>query len=223
MVVSSRKADACEAATAELNRDHARDGGEAISIPCHAGKLDELEALVSRTLDRWGKITACVPNAAANPYHGGLVDIPDSAFDKIMETNVRATFWLCRLVLPHMVERGGRVDRHHREHRGAQGEPRPRGVRDVQGRGAPARPQPRGGVRPARHPDQRNRPGLIRTDFAKALWTDPERLEAVSNRLPLRRIGDPVEVAGAALFLASPAASYVTGQVLNVCGGAAVV
>ena len=106
VVVSSRKADACEAVTAELNRAHARDGGEAISIPCHAGKLDELETLVSRTLDRWGKITTCVPNAAANPYHGGLAGIPDSAFDKIMETNVRATFWLCRLVLPHMVARG---------------------------------------------------------------------------------------------------------------------
>ena len=76
-----------------------------MSVPCHAGKLDQLEALVSRTLERWGKITACVPNAAANPYHGGLAGIPDSAFDKIMETNIRATFWLCRLVLPHMVER----------------------------------------------------------------------------------------------------------------------
>ena len=223
VVVSSRKADACEAVTKELNRAHARDGGEAMSVPCHAGKLDQLEALVSRTLERWGKITACVPNAAANPYHGGLAGIPDSAFDKIMETNIRATFWLCRLVLPHMVERRDGSIIIIASIAGLKGSP------DL---GAYAMSKVAG------HQLARNlaveygpfgirvnaiAPGLIKTDFAKALWTDPERLEAVSSRLPLRRIGDPAEVAGAALFLASPAASYVTGQVLNVCGGAAVV
>ena len=223
VVVSSRKADACEAVTAELNREQARDGGEAVSIPCHAGKLEELEALVARTLDRWGKITACVPNAAANPYHGGLAGIPDSAFDKIMETNVRATFWLCRLVLPHMVERGEGSITIIASIAGLKGSP------DL---GAYAMSKVAGhqlarnlAVEYGPHGIRVNAiaPGLIRTDFAKALWTDPERLEAVSSRLPLRRIGDPAEVAGAALFLASPAASYVTGQVLNVCGGAAVV
>ena len=223
VVVSSRKADACEAVTAELNREQARDGGEAVSIPCHAGKLEELEALVARTLDRWGKITTCVPNAAANPYHGGLAGIPDSAFDKIMETNVRATFWLCRLVLPHMVERGEGSITIIASIAGLKGSP------DL---GAYAMSKVAGhqlarnlAVEYGPHGVRVNAiaPGLIKTDFAKALWTDPERLEAVSNRLPLRRIGDPSEVAGAALFLASPAASYVTGQVLNVCGGAAVV
>ena len=223
VVVSSRKPDACEAVTAELNREHARDGGEAVSIPCHAGKLDQLEALVARTLDQWGRITTCVPNAAANPYHGPLAGIPDSAFDKIMETNVRATFWLCRLVLPHMVERKdgsiiliasiaglkGNTDlgayaiskvAEHQLARNLAVEYGPHGIRV-----------------------NAIAPGLIKTDFAKTLWTDPERLDAVSHRLPLRRIGAPSEVAGAALFLASPAATYVTGHVLNVCGGAAVV
>ena len=157
VVVSSRKADACEAVTAELNREQARDGGEAVSIPCHAGKLDELEALVSRTLDRWGKITTCVPNAAANPYHGGLAGIPDSAFDKIMETNVRATFWLCRLVLPHLVERGDGSIVIIASIAGLKGSPDLGAYAHVQGRVPPARSQPRGGVRPARGPGQRDR------------------------------------------------------------------
>ena len=223
VVVSSRKADACEAVTAEINREHARNGGEAISIPCHAGHLDQLENLVARTLDKWGTITTCVPNAAANPYHGSLTGIPDSAFDKIMETNVRATFWLCRLVLPHMVERRAGSIIIIASIAGLKGSP------DL---GAYAVSKVAGhqlarnlAVEYGPHGIRVNAiaPGLIKTDFAKALWTDPERLEAVSNRLPLRRIGDPSEVAGAALFLASEASSYVTGQVLNVCGGAAVV
>lgn len=223
VVVSSRKAGACEAVAAELNRERARGGGEALPVPCHAGKLEELEALVARTLDKWGKVTVCVPNAAANPYHGPLAGIPDSAFDKVMETNVRGTFWLCRLVLPHMVERGegsiviiasiaglkGNADlgayaiskvAEHQLARNLAVEYGPHGIRV-----------------------NAIAPGLVRTDFAKALWTDPARLAGVSSRLPLRRIGEPSEVAGAALFLASPASSYVTGHVLNVCGGAAVV
>ena len=170
-----------------------------------------------------GKITTCVPNAAANPYHGGLAGIPDSAFDKIMETNVRATFWLCRLVLPHMVERKDGSIVIIASIAGLKGSP------DL---GAYAMSKVAGhqlarnlAVEYGPHGIRVNAiaPGLIKTDFAKALWTDPERLEAVSERLPLRRIGEPSEVAGAALFLASPAASYVTGQVLNVCGGSAVV
>lgn len=224
VVVSSRKADACEQVTADINRDFARDGGEAISIPCHAGRQEDLEALVARTLDKWGKITTCVPNAAANPYHGPLLDIPDSAFDKIMETNVRGSFWLCRLVLPHMVERG--------EGGSVILIASIAGLKGIGDLGAYAI------SKVAEHQLARNlaveygphairvnaiAPGLIKTDFAKALWTDQERLKAVSERFPLRRIGEPSEVAGAALFLASPASSFVTGHVLNVCGGAAIV
>ena len=66
-------------------------------------------------------------------------------------------------------------------------------------------------------------PGLVKTDFAKALWTDPERLERVPSALPLRRSGEPDEIAGAAMFLSSQAAAYVTGQVLQVCGGSSIV
>ena len=223
VVVSSRKADVCEAVAAEINRKHARNGGEAIAIPCHVYYKDQLRNLVDRTLDKWGKISIAVPNAAVNPYHGPSANIPDEAFDKIMETNVRSTFWLCHMVLPHMVERKegaiviiasiaglkGSTDlgayaiskvAEHQIARNLAVEYGPHGIRV-----------------------NAIAPGLIKTDFAKALWTDPARLEKVSGHLPLRRIGDPDEIAGAALFLVSKAGGYVTGHVLDVDGGAAVV
>lgn len=223
VVVSSRKADMCDAVAAEINEKYAANGGEAIAIPCHVYYKDQLRNLVDRTLDKWGKITTLVPNAAVNPYHGPSAGIPDEAFDKIMETNVRSTFWLCQLVLPHMVERRegaiviiasiaglkGSTDlgayaiskvAEHQIARNLAVEYGPHGIRV-----------------------NAIAPGLIKTDFAKALWTDPARLEKVSGHLPLRRIGEPDEIAGAALFLVSKAGSYVTGHVLNVDGGSAVV
>ena len=223
VVVSSRKADMCDAVAAEINEKYAANGGEAIAIPCHVYYKDQLRNLVDRTLDKWGKITTLVPNAAVNPYHGPSAGIPDEAFDKIMETNVRSTFWLCQLVLPHMVERRegaiviiasiaglkGSTDlgtyaiskvAEHQIARNLAVEYGPHGIRV-----------------------NAIAPGLIKTDFAKALWTDPARLEKVSGHLPLRRIGDPDEIAGAALFLVSKGGAYVTGHVLNVDGGAAVV
>src|SRR5690606_41956266 len=88
-----------------LNYSDTANGGESIATPCRVGHKEQLRYLVDRTLDKWGKITTLVPNAAVNPYHGPSAGIPDGAFDKIMETNVRSTFWLCHMVLPNMVER----------------------------------------------------------------------------------------------------------------------
>ena len=223
VVVSSRKADVCDSVAAEINQSYARNGGEAIAVPAHVYYKDQLRTLVDRTLDKWGKVTIAVPNAAVNPYHGPSAGIPDEAFDKIMETNVRSTFWLCQMVLPHMVERKegaiviiasiaglkGSTDlgayaiskvAEHQIARNLAVEYGPHGIRV-----------------------NAIAPGLIKTDFAKALWTDPVRLEKVSGHLPLRRLGDPDEIAGAALFLVSKAGSYTTGQVLNVDGGTSVV
>ncbi len=224
VTVSSRKADACESVAEEINSQWAANGGEAISVPCHAGKDDELQALVDTVMERWGKITTLVPNVAVNPYHGPMAELPESAFDKILDTNVKATFKLCRMVLPQMVERGeggsvtliasiaglkGSTDlgayaiskvAEHQMARNLAVENGPHGIRV-----------------------NAIAPGLIRTDFAQALWTDPARLEAVENTLPLRRLGTGDDIAGAALFLASEAGAYVTGQVINVCGGSSVV
>ena len=83
VVVSSRKSDACEATMDEINRDYAANGGEAISIPAHVGRDDDLRNLVELTLEKWGKITTLVPNAASNPYYGPSADMPEAAFEKI--------------------------------------------------------------------------------------------------------------------------------------------
>lgn len=223
VVVSSRKADVCEAVAADINKNHARDGGEAISVPCHVGDAAQLRALVDTTLERFGKITTLVPNAASNPYYGPSSGLPDSAFEKILDTNVISVHKLCHMVLPHMVEQGGGSITLIASIAGLKGN-RTLGAYAIS--------------KVAEHQIARNlaveygpsgvrvnaiAPGLIKTDFAKALWTDPDRLAAVSSTLPLRRIGEPDEIAGAVLFLSSPAAAYVTGQVLQVCGGSSVV
>jgi len=223
VVVSSRKAEVCEQVTEEINRDWAARGGEAWSFPCHVGDKNRLRALVDETKAKWGRIDICVPNAGVNPYYGSSVDMPDSAFDKIFEINVRSTYWLCHMCLPTMVEQGsgniiiiasvsglkGNVDlsaytvskvAEHQIARNLAVEYGPKGIRA-----------------------NAIAPGLIKTDFAQALWTDPKRLEKVNRSVPMRRLGDPNEIAGAALFLASKAGSYTTGQVLNVCGGAGIV
>ena len=223
VVVSSRKTDVCEAVTADINKNFAKNGGEAVSIPCHVGDDDRLKYLVDATLDKWGKITTLVANAAVNPYHGPSADIPESAFDKILDINVKSTFKLCHLVLPHMVERKeGSVTL----------------IASIAGLKGSTDLGAYAISKVAEHQIARNlaceygkynirinaiAPGLIKTDFAKALWTDPVRLERVSGVLPLRRIGDPDEIAGTTVWLASKAGAYVTGQVINVDGGSAVV
>jgi len=223
VVISSRKADACEAVTAEINRDYAANGGEAISIPAHVGVEDDLRNLVDKTLDKWGKITTLVPNAAANPYYGPSAEMPESAFDKIWEVNVKSVFKLCHMVLPGMVEAGSGTITIIASNSGLKGSVELCGYAIS---------------KVAEHQIARNlavefgpmgirvnaiAPGLIKTDFAKTLWTNPKRLERVENLIPLRRIGDPHEIAGTAVFLASDAAAFLTGQVLNVDGGNAVV
>jgi NAD(P)-dependent dehydrogenase (short-subunit alcohol dehydrogenase family) len=224
VTVSSRKPDACEAVADEINSQWAANGGEAIAIPCHAGRVEDLQHLVDTTMQRWGKITTLVPNVAVNPYHGPMMGLPDEAFDKILDTNVKATFKLCRMVLPQMLERG--------EGGSITLIASIAGLKGSDDLGAYAI------SKVAEHQMARNlavelgpqgirvnaiAPGLIKTDFAQALWTDPVRLEAVENTLPLRRLGTGDDIAGAVLFLASQAGAYVTGQVINVCGGSSIV
>jgi len=223
VVVSSRKTDMCEAVAAEINADYAANGGEAVAIPCHVGHREQLQNLVDQANERFGRITTLVPNAAVNPYYGPSSEMPASAFEKILDVNVRSTFDLCHMVLPQMVERrAGSIII----------------IASVSGLKGSVELSAYAISKVAEHQIARNlaveygphgirinaiAPGLIKTDFAKALWTNPARLEMVENRLPLRRIGDPDDIAGAAVFLASRAAAYVTGQVINVDGGAAVV
>lgn len=215
VVVSSRKAEACEA-VAEGIRGR---GGEACVIPCHIGRKEELQALVDQTTQRWGGVDVLVCNAAVNPYFGPSAGIPDDAYDRIMGANVRSNFWLCNMVLPGMAARGGGSVIVVSSIAGLRGTP----VLAVYGLSKAADMQLVRNI--AVEWGSRNvranciAPGLVRTDFARALWEDPENLKRRTRDTPLQRIGEPDEIAGAAVFLAAPSGSFMTGQTIVIDGG----
>ncbi len=215
VVVSSRKAEACEA----VARGIRERGGEALVVPCNVGRKEELQALVDRTLEAWGRLDTLVCNAATNPYFGPSETIPDEAWDRIMGSNIRSVHWLCQMALPFMAERGG-------------------GsviiVSSIAGLRGTATLGAYGVSKAADMQLARNlaiewgargiranciAPGLIRTDFARALWEDPENLRRRTRDTPLGRIGEPDEIAGAAVFLAAPAGRFMTGQTMVIDGG----
>ena len=215
VVISSRKADACEAVAAAINES----GGEAMAHPCHVGHKDQLEGLVAATRERWGKIDNLVVNAAVNPYYGSSLGIPDSAFDKVMEVNIRSVHWLCQLVIPEMQERkdGSIVIV------SSVGGFRGSTVLGAYAISKAADMQLARNLAAEFGPDNIRVnavcPGLVKTNFARALWEDPEREKAVASRTPLRRLGEPVDCAGIAVYLASRAGSWTTGQAFTVDGG----
>ncbi|ROO30811.1 short-chain dehydrogenase [Salinisphaera orenii YIM 95161] len=215
VVISSRKAEACEAVAAEL-RD---EGFEAIAVACHIGDKAQLQGLVDATLAAYGRIDVLVCNAATNPVYGPTADMTDEAWDKIMETNVRGTFWLCNMVLPKMAEAGGGRVIVLSSIAGLRGN-------TVIGTYGVSKAAEAALVRnlavewgPSNIRVNAIAPGLVRTDFAKALLEDPKRLEQAEQRTPVRRIGEPDDIAGVAVFLATDASAYVTGQTLVADGG----
>src|SRR5436853_4578851 len=215
VVVSSRKQDACEAVAAGIRAK----GGEAIVIPCNVSRREEVEGLVSGTLKQLGKIDILVCNAAVNPVYGPLAKLSDEAFDKIMGANVKSNIWLCNLAIPGMAQRGG----------GA--------VVIISSIGGMRGSEMLGAYAISKSADfalarclavewgPKNvrvncvAPGLVKTDFARALWEDESRIAQRNARTPLRRIGMPEEIGPVAAFLASRAASFITGQILVADGG----
>ena len=215
VVVSSRKAEACEAVAAGIR---AR-GGQALVVPANIGRKEELQSLVGRTLAEWGRIDALVCNAAVNPHFGPSETIPDDAWDRIMGTNIRSNHWLANMVLPGMASRNeGSVTivssiagLRGSTSIGAYGISK---AADMQlARNLACEWGPRG-VRV-----NCIVPGLVRTDFARALWEDPENLRRRTRDTPLQRIGEPDEIAGAAVFLAAAAGRFMTGQSIVIDGG----
>ncbi|MCB9566885.1 MAG: SDR family oxidoreductase [Myxococcales bacterium] len=215
VVISSRKPDACEAVAEAIRKD----GGQAIAIPANISRQSDLEALVERTLDAWGQIDALVCNAASNPYFGPMSGVSDEIFDKIMRNNVLSNLWLANRVAPQMAERGGGSITVVSSIGGLRGDPflgvyNMSKAADMQlvrnlaiewgGRGIRA---------------NTIAPGLVRTDFARALWENPHLLDKVERATPLRRIGEPDDIGGIAVFLASRAAAFITGQVIVADGG----
>ena len=213
VVISSRKADACEQVKKELEKE----GLEVLAKPCNVSRREELQALVDATVARWGRIDIVVANAASNPYYGPLTGIGDEAFDKIIANNLKSVLWLAAMTLPGMKEGGSFIL-----------------VGSIGGLIANTVIGAYGLSKAAGHHLVRNlaaewgpksvrvnaiAPGLIRTEFARALWEDPKRAEERVSNTPLRRLGEPRDIGGIAVFLASDAAAFITGQVIVADGG----
>jgi NAD(P)-dependent dehydrogenase (short-subunit alcohol dehydrogenase family) len=217
VVISSRKEEACREVADSINAKHGE--GRAIVVPASISSKEALQNLVDETRRQLGRIDILVCNAASNPYYGPMGGIGDDQFRKILENNVIANHWLIQMVAPEMIERkAGSIII----------------VSSIGGLKASAVIGAYNISKAADFQLARNlaaefgphqvrvnciAPGLIRTDFARALWENPDTLKAVTAHTPLQRIGEPREIAGAAIFLASDASTFVTGQALVVDGG----
>jgi NAD(P)-dependent dehydrogenase (short-subunit alcohol dehydrogenase family) len=217
VVVSSRKPEACEEVASYINQ-MVRDD-RAIAVPANISSKTDLSKLVEQVLVRFGKIDILVCNAATNPYHGPMDGISDDQFRKVLDNNILANHWLIQFVSKQMIARGDGS------------------IIIVSSIGGLRGSSVIGAYNISKAADMqlaRNlavelgpfnirvnciAPGLIQTDFARAIWEDPASREAYTGGTPLRRIGQPDDVAGAAIFLASPAGSFVSGQTLVVDGG----
>jgi len=221
VIISSRKIDACKKTANEINK-HV---GSELAFPIQANIADEIQLnnLVSETNKLLGKIDVLICNAATNPFMGSMEDIPSDIFDKIMHNNVKSNHILSNLVLPQMKERNDGV------------------IIIISSVGGLKGSSILGAYNMSKAADimmvknlasefgQFNiranaiAPGLIKTDFAKALWENPDILKTVTSTVPMRRIGEPDEIAGVALMLASNAGSYINGQTLVIDGGMTII
>ncbi|MCY1173026.1 3-alpha-hydroxycholanate dehydrogenase (NADP(+)) [compost metagenome] len=217
VVISSRKQEACDAVAAEINARYGE--GRAIAVAANISDKAGLQHLVDATRAAFGPIDVLVCNAASNPYFGPQAGIADEQFRKILDNNIVSNHWLIAMVAPEMRARkfGSIII-----------------VSSIGGlRGSTmigayciSKAADMQLARNLAHEFGLDNvrvnciaPGLIKTDFARALWEDPERIEAANKTVPLRRIGEPEEIAGAVVFLAAPASSFMTGQTIVLDGG----
>lgn len=219
VTISSRKAGPCEEVAAEINAKHP---GAAIAVPANISSKDDLQRLVDETKKAFGKVDICVCNAASNPYYGPMSGISDDAFRKILDNNIISNHWLIQMVAPEMQERkdgaiiivssigglrGNAVIGAYNISKAADFQL----ARNLAHELSP-------------HNIRVNciAPGLVKTDFARALWDTPEAEKRSSAGTPLRRLGEPDDIAGAAVYLASKAGSWMTGQAMVVDGGSTI-
>ena len=219
VVISSRKVNICEETAKEINEACKDSEGRAIVIPCNISDKTALQMLVDETKAQLGKIDILVCNAASNPFFGSMMDISDDAFDKVLNNNIKSNHLLCQMVIPEMRERkdgsiiivssiGGLKSS---TVIGTYNISKAADIMLVKNLAAEFGPD---NVR-----TNAIAPGLFRTDFARALWENPEILKQSTATCPLRRIGEPDEIGGAAVFLASQAGSFVNGHTLVIDGG----
>ena len=217
VIVSSRKIDACQRVVDAINEAEGREA--AFAVACNISHKEELQRLVDETRNKWGPADILVSNAAVNPYYGPSSEMSDEHFDKILTCNVKASHWLSHMVLPDMRARKD----------GA--------IIIISSIGGFVGSNAIGGYNISKAADlqlARNLaveagpdnvrvncicPGVVKTHFAEALWKDPKMEKLMTQQLPLRRFGEPDDIAGAAVFLASPAGQWMTGQGMIIDGG----
>lgn len=215
VVISSRKADACDEVAKGINDA----GGTAIALPCNVSHREQLQKLVDDTRKAFGKIDIVVGNAAVNPYYGSNLDIPDSALDKILQVNIGSNLWLAQMTFPEMIERKDGVfivvssigGLRASQVIGAYCISKAADMQLVRNLAAEY----------GKHNIRVNciAPGLVKTDFARALWEDQDRAAKRIAETPMARLGDPEDLAGIAVYLASRAGAWTAGQTFVVDGG----
>lgn len=215
VVISSRKADVCE----EVRDAIVATGGTATAIPCNISDKSQLAALVDGTVTAYGGIDIVVCNAAVNPYFGPLANITDDQYDKIMNSNVRSNLWLCNMALPHVAARGGGACIIISSIAGLKGSR----LLGAYGLSKAADFQLARNLAVEWGPKNVRvnaiAPGVIKTDFAKALYEDPKMEAFVTKQYPIGRLGVVDDVSGVAVMLASRAGAFVSGQGIVVDGG----
>ncbi len=219
VVVSSRDKDR----VAETAKELAGGEAEVLGIPCNVGRKEEMQNLVDETRDAWGQIDIVVGNAAINPHYGPSTEIPDEIFAKMMHTNIQSNLWLAQMVADEMRARKDGAIIFTSSIGGLRGS----GVIGTYGITKAADIQLARNLAIELGPDNIRvnciAPGLVKTDFARALWEDPDYAEPRIAATPLRRLGEPEDIAGAAVYLASNAGRWITGQTIVVDGGATVI
>ncbi|MEE8392499.1 MAG: SDR family oxidoreductase [Anaerolineae bacterium] len=215
VVVSSRKMENVQPVADEIKTA----GGESLAVQAHVGRPDDVTALVAQTVETFGRIDVVVNNAATNPHFGPLLTAEEWQWDKILDTNVKSVFRVCKAVVPHMEAQGGGKIINVASIAGL----RPSGGMGVYSvsKAAMIMLTQVLAMELGHANIQVNAiaPGVIKTRFSQVLWQTPQIAEPILNSLPLSRFGEPEDVAGLALYLASPASDYVTGAVFVVDGG----
>lgn len=217
VVISARKQDQLDEAAAQINKTVGAD--RAIGVACNVGYKEQIQGLVDTTRAEVGPIDIVVGNAGVNPYYGKTSEIPDDAYEKTMKANVQSNLWLAQMTAPDMVEKGNGSMMFTSsigafkpsEMLGTYGMSKLALIGLVRNLAQEFGPQ---GIR-----FNAICPGLVKTDFARELWDNPEVENRIKKDIPLRRLGEPDDFAGLAVFLASDASGYMTGQALTVCGG----
>ena len=218
VTISSRKPGSCQEVADEINAKHG--DGTAIAVPANISSKEELQAMVDATNKAFGKIDIVCCNAAANPYYGPMEGISDEQFEKVLQNNIISNHWLIQMCVPQMRERKDGAIILVSSIGGLRGSPiigayNISKAADFQLARNLATEYGKDNIRV-----NCIAPGLIRTDFARALWENPDNLKRSLAGTPMARIGEPEEIAGAAVYLASKAGAYMTGQMMVVDGGA---